>query len=728
MMKRSLGMPLPLPSSLGFRLPGAALRLWVLVLCFCPGLRAQTLTDGFYQYVVVDGGATVTGYTGPDGVVLIPGHVGGLVVTAIGAGAFQGRDAVTSVTIPGGVVALGERAFFGCSRLVSARFAGDAPTLGNEVFAAVASGFSVYYSNVATRFDSASWLSFTKVVLKRQGFVFYSTSPGNTVFYFGHGPVALQNFRTNTLLTGNSLVPFTVSFVGGPAIVSGPDLIFTGAGRFTVRYDHPGDSVYAPCSATRSFPVLFPYTYTVAAGGVTVTGYSGPGGVVTLLDEIDGLPVVGIADFAFYSAASLREIIIPEGVASIGQAAFSGCTVLERVNLPASLASIGEAAFSFCPTLSSFSVAPSNSIFASRDGILFDKAMRTLLRAPPESVVGVYTIPDGVTAIAPGALLYCFSITEVIIPAEVVSIGANAFGYCTSIREFRVATDNPNYASEGGALFDKSLVVLLNAPAGAVGAVYSVPSRVLAIGSGAFLGCFTLKSVKLPEGLLVLGSQAFADCGELGAIRIPASVVAIGEAAFYGCAKLTEARFFGDAPNVGWSAFGGVSAGFKVLFQQGAAGFSSPVWTTAGGDSLPSVALAQVDFARFAAARGLVGSAAAADADPDGDGTPNLLEYAQGASPVLADAAASRPSLAFQVVGNKPSLVFSHRRRKYSGLNFEYKTAASLSAPVASWATAKVVPTVVNPDVDGDGLVERVTVTVPLNYASQLFLGLSVSE
>ena len=44
------------------------------------------------------------------------------------------------------------------------------------------------------------------------------------------------------------------------------------------------------------------YTYTVAAGKVTITGYTGPGGAVTIPDLITGLPVTTIGDYAFYSA------------------------------------------------------------------------------------------------------------------------------------------------------------------------------------------------------------------------------------------------------------------------------------------------------------------------------------------------------------------------------------------------------------------------------------------
>lgn len=50
------------------------------------------------------------------------------------------------------------------------------------------------------------------------------------------------------------------------------------------------------------------------------------------------------------------------------------------------------------------------------------------------------------------------------------------------------------------------------------------------------------------------------------------------------------------------------------------------------------------DFASWAQDNGLVGADAAADADPDGDGMPNLIEYALGADPVVSDAVAPSAS------------------------------------------------------------------------------------
>ena len=64
---------------------------------------------------------------------------------------------------------------------------------------------------------------------------------------------------------------------------------------------------------------------------VTITGYTGPGGAVTIPDTIEGRPVTSIGDRAFYECTGLTSVTIPNSVASVGNGAFSDCTRLTRV-------------------------------------------------------------------------------------------------------------------------------------------------------------------------------------------------------------------------------------------------------------------------------------------------------------------------------------------------------------------------------------------------------------
>jgi TolB-like protein len=73
---------------------------------------------------------------------------------------------------------------------------------------------------------------------------------------------------------------------------------------------------------------------------------------------------------------------IPSSVTSIAIGAFSGCIRLTGVNIPFSVTSIGNSAFDGCSSLASITADSRNPVYASVDGILFDKTIRTIIQYP----------------------------------------------------------------------------------------------------------------------------------------------------------------------------------------------------------------------------------------------------------------------------------------------------------------------------------------------------------
>ena len=67
------------------------------------------------------------------------------------------------------------------------------------------------------------------------------------------------------------------------------------------------------------------WTYTMAGGNATITGYTGTDTAITVPSTIDGYPVVAIGSMAFYERTSLTSVTIPDSVTSIGERAFYGC-------------------------------------------------------------------------------------------------------------------------------------------------------------------------------------------------------------------------------------------------------------------------------------------------------------------------------------------------------------------------------------------------------------------
>jgi len=171
--------------------------------------------------------------------------------------------------------------------------------------------------------------------------------------------------------------------------------------------------------ATRLLPLLLlltlpatveaqDYYYTTNNGTITITGYTGPGGDVTIPSTINGLLVT-----------------------SIGHRAFDGCNSLTSVTIPNSVTNIGVAAFEDCTSLTAITVDALNSFYSSVDGVLFNKSQTTLIQYPGGKA-GSYTIANSVTSIG-SAFYSCTSLTSVTIGNSVTNIGSGAFEGCTNL-------------------------------------------------------------------------------------------------------------------------------------------------------------------------------------------------------------------------------------------------------------------------------------------------------
>jgi len=162
------------------------------------------------------------------------------------------------------------------------------------------------------------------------------------------------------------------------------------------------------------------YTYTTNNGTITITGYTGPGGAVTIPSTINGLPVTTIGYQAFYNLGSLTSVTIPNSVTSIGSYAFYACYSLISVTIGNSVTNIGNSAFSHCTSLTSVTIPNSVTSIGNNE---FDTCI---------SLTNV-TIGNSVTNIGYAAFYVCPSLTSVTIPNSVTSIGDYAFASCTNL-------------------------------------------------------------------------------------------------------------------------------------------------------------------------------------------------------------------------------------------------------------------------------------------------------
>ena len=236
-------------------------------------------------------------------------------------------------------------------------------------------------------------------------------------------------------------------------------------------------------------------------GRVKITGYNGGAETVVIPDTIDGKSVTSIGRRAFEGCTNLKSITIPNSVTEMGRRAFSGCSSLTGIAIPDNVTEIGKYAFDGCKSLTSI------------------------------------TIPDGVT-----------------------SIGDGAFYNCSSLTEIKVASENSNYVSVNGVLYNKDKTTIICYPAGKKGNNYKIPDGVTKVDSSAFIGCSSLTSITIPNGVTSIGDSAFEDCTSLTSITIPNSVTSIGDSAFEDCTSLTSITIPNGVTSIGDSAFEGCTS------------------------------------------------------------------------------------------------------------------------------------------------------------------------
>ena len=230
---------------------------------------------------------------------------------------------------------------------------------------------------------------------------------------------------------------------------------------------------------------------------------------------------------AFVGCRSLRSASLPPTLVDIAQQAFEYCTALERVRVPASVVHIGKWAFGSSGKLESIEVEEGNGKYASVDGVLYSRDMKTLVRCPGARN-GVAMIPRGVRRIGTSAFEWCTEVEGVVIPGTVTVIDQLAFAKCHALSEIAVP--------EGVVAIKREAF----AECGQLKRV-SLPRSLLRIGYRAFWGCGMLSECRLPEGLLRIGEMAFSGCSSLWEVVVPEGVEKLGAHAFRGCALLRKA-------------------------------------------------------------------------------------------------------------------------------------------------------------------------------------------
>lgn len=140
---------------------------------------------------------------------------------------------------------------------------------------------------------------------------------------------------------------------------------------------------------------------------------------------IDGYKVTGIAEAAFVGNLHLTEVVILDGLTTIGDSAFSCCTNLSKLTIADSVETIELGAFMICG-LTEVKMGSGIRNMAER---VFNGCWR----------LADIVIPEGITYIENEMFDDCFGLKSVTIPVSVTKIEYGVFASCVNLQDIYFA-------------------------------------------------------------------------------------------------------------------------------------------------------------------------------------------------------------------------------------------------------------------------------------------------
>ena len=139
-------------------------------------------------------------------------------------------------------------------------------------------------------------------------------------------------------------------------------------------------------------------------------------------------------DSPWHENESVKQVIIGDGVTTIGDWAFSYCRALTSITIPNSVTTIGDNAFESCSSLTSITIP--NSVTTIGDyAFSYCRALTSVI------------ISNSVTTIGERTFANCYSLTSVTIPSSVTRIEDGAFSDCGNVKQITSEAVTPPYCS-----------------------------------------------------------------------------------------------------------------------------------------------------------------------------------------------------------------------------------------------------------------------------------------
>ena len=498
------------------------------------GYESNPLENAHNLYL---NGALVTELTIPDGVV------------SIGNYAFAGASCITKVNLPETLKSIGEYAFSYCTAIPSITVPSGVESINYAAFYDCTNLSAVYIN------DLAAWC--------RISFGDFYANPLETAHnLYLNGtlctelniPYGITEIYSNTFLgctsIKNVIVPDSVTQMGFSAFQGFENL----------------ESITLPFVGQRKD--RNPYLGYIFGSSTFNSGLYVPRSLKTVIisETCENVPA-----YAFTGCGNLTSITIPNSVTFIGESAFHGCYGLANITIPDNVTYIGDFAFLGCSSLTSVNIPDGvTSIeYGTFNGC---------------SSLNYVTIPYGVTYIVEEAFAGCTSITSITVPDSVTNIEYAAFSGCSKLESITLpfvggsATSNQflgyifgasSYSNNSSYVPSSLKTVVLSDACESIPAYaftgcesltsITIPDSVTAIATYAFQFCSNLKNIVIPNSVTSIGSYAFQNCVRLENITLPNSINGIGTATFNNCKSLKNVNIPYGVTYIGNGTFSGCS-------------------------------------------------------------------------------------------------------------------------------------------------------------------------
>lgn len=277
-----------------------------------------------------------------EGSIIIPSNVNGIPITSIYHYSFHGCSKLKSVSLPDGIMTIGNHAFSECSELESINIPNSVTDIGNWAFYLCRNLSSIKVPDNAVNigcqaFDKTAWL------LEKQK----------------ENPLVIINniLIDGSTCKGNVIVPDSVTSIGSRAFWECSGLTSISLPNSVTSI---GDDAFRKCVKMTS--IILPDSITNIGAG------------------------------AFSNCSVLSSIALPEGLLTINKNTFSNCSMLSSITVPNSVTSIGFGAFMLCSELTSIIIPNVESL----DENVFEYCKKLTIYGKKGSCVDNYAYKYGI--------------------------------------------------------------------------------------------------------------------------------------------------------------------------------------------------------------------------------------------------------------------------------------------------------------------------------------------